>query len=71
MTHQNEAIAEIDEMLKQLKIIKRKIYCSHYYVQNKTRILKQIRDFKKDKTHFINNKTNFKIEKTQHTIIFN
>ncbi len=42
MTEQTK-IAEIETALCQLKKIKRKMYCSEYYQQNRERILEQAR----------------------------
>lgn len=65
-----QTIDEIDKLLKQLKAIKRKIYCSDYYIKNKERILKQIKEVKKEKSYLLNEKTLFTIQKTERIINF-
>lgn len=76
MTEQTK-IAEIETALCQLKKIKRKMYCSEYYQQNRERILEQAR-FKHTLTSAggsgsgsgVGDKNTFKIEKKAVVVTF-
>jgi hypothetical protein len=65
-----ETIEEIEKLLRKLKTIKRKIYCSKYYQENKERILNHIKSIKRDKANILSEKCNFQIEQKQIVIDF-
>lgn len=65
-----EAIQEIETLLRKLRTLKRKIYCSKYYQENKERILNHIKSIKRDKANILSEKCNFEIEQKQITVNF-
>lgn len=69
MMEKQKTIKEIDSMMKDLKKIKRKLYCADYYKTNKDKILKHMKELKNRKTP-ITDKEVFKIEKQKITIHF-
>jgi len=65
-----EAIEEIETLLRKLKTLKRKIYCSKYYQENKERILNHIKNIKKDKANILSEKCNFEIQQKEIIVNF-